>query len=84
MNDKALFQRLVQLKTEIEVLKADVKQLKDDVTYHKDHNPSGLSKDDVKLIDKAAAVYVKANYEELSGEFDALRKVYEELTDYNV
>ena len=54
ITEQQLFNRIVTIRTEIETLTLDLKQLKADATYHKDHNPGGIDKADVKVIDKAA------------------------------
>lgn len=76
---KELFDRATNLLIEKMVLDNDIKELKEQFTYHKDHNTSGISKDDVKLIMKAAALNAKEKYEEYTGEAKALMDLYEEL-----
>lgn len=83
MQQKDLFNRLVALLTEVEVLKEDIKAAKSDFTYDEDDNPKGFSKDDIKLITKSAAYQVKANFEEAKSEANAVFAKFEELTGYN-
>ena len=83
LSEKQIFDRFVNILTEIETLKLDLKQFKSDVTFHKDHNPGGYSKDTIKLIQKSAALDVKQAFEEFSGESSAVVSKYKELTGYD-
>ena len=80
ITEQQLFNRIVTLRTEIETLTLDLKQLKADATYHKDHNPGGIDKADVKVIDKAAQLEVKAKFHDFSEESSAVVKKYQELS----
>lgn len=80
LTEQQLFNRIVTLRTEIETLTLDLKQLKADATYHKDYNPGGIDKGDVKVIDKAAQLEVKAKFEDFSEESSAVVKKYQELS----
>lgn len=79
MTQEQLFDRLVQLRTDILVANEDIKQLKADAKYHKDDNPSGIVKDDVALIDKAAAIKAKENFDEQYESANAVFEKYREL-----
>lgn len=80
ITEQQLFNRIVTLRTEIETLTLDLKQLKADATYHKDHNPGGIDKATVKVIDKAAQLEVKVKFEDFSEESSAVVKKYQELS----
>jgi hypothetical protein len=80
ITEQQLFDRIVTLRTEIETLTLDLKQLKADATYHKDSNPGGIDKADVKVIDKAAQLEVKAKFEDFSEVSSAVVKKYQELS----
>lgn len=82
ISEKQVFDRFVNILTEAETLKQDLKAFKGDVTFHKDHNPGGYSKDTIKTILKAAQLEVKMNFEEFSAESAAVRSKYVELTGY--
>lgn len=81
--EEALFQRLTKLLTDLETVKQDIKQVKQDFTYDADLNSKGLSKDDVKLVDKAAKLYVAAKFEEVEEDALAVFDKYKQLTQYN-
>lgn len=83
VSEKQMFERFVNILTEIETNKQDLKQFKDDVTFHKDHNPSGFDKETIKVIQKAAALEVAQKFEEFSGEASAVVQKYKELTNYD-
>lgn len=67
-----LFQRTYNLESEINMLMEDLKELKSEFTYHAEHNASGLDKNEVKKIMKAAKAKVK---------MDNLREKAEELNE---
>lgn len=77
-----LFERLVKLYTDAQVIKDDVKAVKSDFTYDADANPKALSKDAIKLVDKAAKLYVAAKFEEVEQESLEVFEKYKELTKY--
>lgn len=81
--EEALFLRLTKLFTEMELLKGDVKQLKTDFSYDEDLNSKGLNKDIVKLVEKAAKLFVAQSFEQKSQEAKEVFAKYVELTDYN-
>jgi len=81
--EEALFQRLTKLLTDLETVKQDIKQVKQDFTYDADLNSKGLSKDDIKLVDKAAKLYVAAKFEEVEEDALAVFDKYKQLTQYN-
>ena len=83
ITEKDLFQRLVALETEKLTLTEDVNQLKKDAVYNEDTNPSGLSKEDIKLIHAASKLQAKNDYEERREAASAVFKKFEELTGYN-
>lgn len=80
--EAALFERLVKLYTDAQVIKDDVKAVKSDFTYDADVNPKALSKDAIKLVDKAAKLYVAAKFEEVEQESLEVFEKYKELTKY--
>jgi hypothetical protein len=84
IDKKSYFERRVNLLTQIEQLKADIKQLQEDTVYDSDTNPSGLDKTTIKAVNKAAALEVAQKYEEFREDVSAVMSEFEELTDYNV
>ena len=80
--EQNLFERLVKLYTDAQVIKEDVKAIKGDFTYDADMNPKALSKDVIKLVDKAAKLYVAAKFEEVEQESLEVFEKYKELTKY--
>lgn len=78
-----LFSRLVELETQALTISEDIKQLKKDFTFNKKSNPSGLDKENVKLVSKSAKLHAKRNYEETRADASAVFRKYEELTGYN-
>ena len=80
--EQNLFERLVKLYTDAQVIKEDVKAIKGDFTYDADMNPKALSKDTIKLVDKAAKLYVAAKFEEVQQESLEVFEKYKELTKY--
>lgn len=82
LSQKDLFERLVKLETEKLFIADDVKQLKSDSTYDEDRNPKGISKEDIKLIAKAAVLHARATFEEQEEAANAVFSKYKELTDY--
>ena len=79
ITEKELFDRLVQLETEKLTLLADIKQLKKDAAYDEDFNPDGLSKDDIKLVAKAAVLRAKENFSEMKEGVLAVIDKYEQM-----
>jgi hypothetical protein len=82
MSQKELFDRLVTLESEKLVLAEDIKTLKDDAKYDEDLNPSGVSKEDIKLIGAAAKLEAKRDFEEKEEAAKAVFGKYRELTNY--
>jgi len=78
--EENLYERLVDLKTKAKVISEDIKALKSDFTYNEDYNPKGLDKQAVKLVDKAAALWVKNNFQDTKEETLAVFAKYEELS----
>jgi outer membrane murein-binding lipoprotein Lpp len=84
LTEDQLASRLVELEKQIEVLKSDVKAVKKDASFHKDDNPKGIAKDDVKRIHNSAKLFVKDNFFEKRAEALATFAKFEELNpDYN-
>lgn len=81
--EENLFQRLTKLLTDLEVVKNDIKAVKQDFTYDADLNVKGLSKDDVKLVDKAAKLFVASKFEEVEEDALAVFSKYKLLTGYS-
>lgn len=80
--EQNLFTRLTSLYTDAQVIKDDVKAVKSDYAYDADMNPKALSKDVIKLIDKAAKLYVAAKFEEVEEETLEVFEKYKALTKY--
>lgn len=83
LTEEQLFERLVTLETEKLVLTEDIKQLKKDAKFHKDNNPGGIAKEDVALIQAAAKLEAKRDFEEKQEKAKAVFAKYIELTNYN-
>lgn len=83
MSEKELFDRLVNMEGDKLTLADDIKQLKDDAKYDEETNPSGIPKEDIKLIAAAAKLEAKRDYEEKREAATAVFKKYEQLTNYN-
>lgn len=80
MSQKAedLFKRSYNLESEINMLSEDLKELKSEFTYDADTNPSGLSKDEVKKIMRAAKAKVKMdNLREKADELNEIAQIQE-------
>lgn len=84
VTEKEVFDRFVTILTEQETLKADLKAFKEDVTFHKDDNPTGYSKEEVKAIFGAAKLYVKEVFEEYQQDAQAVIDKYKSITEYDV
>lgn len=81
--EENLNKRLIQIYTEIEILKSDAKQLREDFTYSEELNTKGLHKETVKLVDAAAKIYVANNYEEKRAKALEVFDKYTELNGYD-
>lgn len=81
ITEKELFERLVALETEKLTLTEDVNQLKKDAVYNEDTNPSGLSKEDIKLTHAAAKLLAKNDYDAKKKANEDIFRKYEELTN---
>lgn len=79
ITQEQLFERLVGLRTDILVANEDIKQLKADTKYHKDDNPNGIEKEEVSLIDQAAALKAKQNFADQFEKANAVFEKYREL-----
>lgn len=77
------FDRRVNLLSQIEDLKNDLKQLQEDSSYDADTNPKGLDKATIKRVNKAAALEVAEKYEDYREEVKGVMEEFEELTNYN-
>lgn len=78
--EESLYKRLVELKTNAKQIAEDIKAIKKDFTFDAELNTKGLDKQDVKLIDKAAALWVKNNFFETEEETLAIFAKYKELS----
>ena len=83
ISETDLFKQLVQLESDKLILAEDVKQVKSDSAYDPDVNPQGISKEEIKLIHKAAILEARNQFEEQKEASDAVFKKYIELTGYN-
>lgn len=73
-----LFQRAYNLESEINMLMEDLKELKLEFTYDADTNSSGLGKDEVKKIMRAAKAKVKMdNLREKADELNEIAQIQE-------
>lgn len=77
------FARRVSLLTQIEELKADLKQLREDTVFDADGNPGGIDKLTLKAVDKAATLEVASKYEDYRKDVKSVMSEFEELTSYN-
>lgn len=75
MTEKELFNKLVQ--HELSIIEAKV-LIKEDCDSAKE---SGISKEDIALIKKAASVHAQAKFDELKAQSEAFQAKYEELTN---
>lgn len=76
-----LFQRTYNLESEINMLMEDLKEVKSEFTFDKDMNTSGLSKDEVKKIMKAAKSKVKMdNLREKADELNEIAEIQEKYS----
>ncbi|MNR06693.1 hypothetical protein D3C85_1227780 [compost metagenome] len=82
MTEQQLFDALVSLNKQALTIAEDISQLKKDVKFHKDSNPSGLSKDDIAFVAAAAKLEAKQQFEEFSGTNAAVIQKYKLLTNY--
>jgi NACalpha-BTF3-like transcription factor len=82
LNEQQLFDRLVKLFTDQLTLSEDIASLKADAKFHKDENPKGISKDDIKFVSQAAKLESKQLFEEFSGDNAAVIAKYKTLTGY--
>ena len=73
MEEKELFQKAYQVESELAMLKDDLKDIKSTFTYHKEHNISGLDKDVVKKVMRAAKA--KAAQDNLRDKADELNEI---------
>lgn len=83
LTEAQLFERLTKLEADKLILTQDIKQLKTDATFHKDKNPGGIAKDDVKLVAASAKLEAKNDFEEKQAASSAVFTKYVELTGYN-
>ena len=76
-----LFQRTYNLESEINMLMEDLKEVKSEFSYDKDMNTSGLHKDEVKKIMKAAKSKVKMdNLREKADELNEIAEIQEKYS----
>lgn len=83
LTEDQLFARLVELETKKLVLTEDIKQLKQDAKFHKDDNPNGIPKEEVALIQAAAKLEAKRDFEEKQEKAKAVFAKYVALTGYD-
>jgi hypothetical protein len=83
LTEQQLFTRLAELEGQKLTLSADIAQLKKDAAWHKDKNPGGIDKVEVKRIAKAAKIEAKRDFEETQEETNAVFAKYVELTGYD-
>ncbi len=82
MKDKKnLFERAYQLAQEAIMNKEDTKELVGEFSYHKDDNPQGYDKKEVKNIVKAA--HAKAKSENLKQKIEELEEIEEIQNRYS-
>lgn len=83
MSQKAeeLFKRAYNLESEINMLKEDLKEIKSGFTYHAELNTSGLDKDEVKKIMRAAKA--KVAMDNLRDKADELNEIAEIQEKYS-
>ena len=76
-----LFKRAYNLESEINMLKEDLKEIKSEFTYHAELNTSGLDKDEVKKIMRAAKA--KVAMDNLRDKADELNEIAEIQEKYS-
>lgn len=79
--EQELFQRAYNLESEINMLKEDLKEIKSEFTYHAELNTSGLDKDEVKKIMRAAKA--KVAMDNLRDKADELNEIAEIQEKYS-
>lgn len=82
LSTKDLYNRALTIEREVLLLLEDLKELKTEATYHKDDNTSGLEKEVVAKVMKAARASAKED--DLEGKVAELNEVMglqEELED---
>jgi exoribonuclease R len=75
---KEYYQRVVNLLTEIEVMREDLKELKLDFKLSEE-NPTGVDKELLDKADKVAAVYVKNQFSKKKSDWKELEESWKEL-----
>jgi NACalpha-BTF3-like transcription factor len=83
LSEQALFDRLVTLFGDQLNLSSDISQLKADAKFHKDNNPGGISKEDIKFVAAAAKLEAQQVYEEFSAKNAAVAAKFKELSNYD-
>ncbi len=83
LTEEQLFERLAKLESEKLILSEDIKQLKKDATFHKDSNPGGIAKEEIKLIGAASKLEAKRDFEEKQSAARAVFAKYIQLSKYD-
>ena len=81
MEEKELFQKAYQVESELAMLKDDLKDIKSTFTYHAEHNSSGLDKEVVKKVMRAAKA--KAAQDNLRDKAEELNEIAEIQDKYS-
>jgi hypothetical protein len=83
LTEQELFDRLSDLFIQQMVLSDDISQLKKDAKFHKDKNPKGISKDDLKFVAQAAKLEAKSQFEEYTANAHAVAVKFKLLSGYD-
>lgn len=83
ITEEELFERLAELESQKLILSEDIAQLKKDAAFHKDSNPGGIAKEDVKLIAQASKLEARRDFEEKQSAARAVFAKYVQLSKYD-
>jgi len=83
LSEQELFDRLVEVRSEVLKLTADIGQLKKDNKFNKKDNPKGLPAAEIALIDAAAKVEAQNTFEEFQAKNAEVEAKFKELTGYD-
>jgi DNA repair exonuclease SbcCD ATPase subunit len=78
---KELYRRAYNIEQEILTLKEDLSELKGEFTFHKEYNPGGLDKDEVRKTMKAAKA--RAAQDNLKEKIEELEEIEQIQNKYS-
>lgn len=83
LSEQELFDRLVEVRSEVLKLTSDIGQLKKDNKLNKKNNPKGIPSTDIALIDAAAKLEAQNVFEEFAAKNAEVQAKFKELTGYD-